>query len=82
MVGSDFDSTITCRDQVGSCARRTCECDRHFAIHAAELFVNNWEGNYHGLDFDRSTECAPREGHGSHFENDCQREVRLFFVQI
>ena len=48
----------------------------HFAIHAAELFYH-WEGNFHGLNFNRATECAPREGHGSHFENDCQREVRF-----
>jgi len=74
MVANDINNSITCRDAEGTCARRTCECDKHFAIHAAEHFYQ-WDENNHGLDFDRSTQCAPREGNGAQFENDCQREA-------
>merc|ERR1711935_1035290 len=71
---NNIENSITCRDAEGTCARRTCECDKHFAIHAAEHFYQ-WDENNHGLDFDRSTQCAPREGNGAQFENDCQREA-------
>ena len=65
---------IVCKDKPGSCARRTCECDKRFALHAAELH-SYFNHDNHGLSFDRSTQCVKHEGHGAHFENDCQRLV-------
>ena len=65
---------IVCKDKPGSCARRTCECDKRFALHAAELH-SYFNHDNHGLSFDRSTQCVKHEGHGAHFENDCQRFV-------